>query len=89
MWGNENVRNGGWSFRSSRPLQGMDCVRKETIEEQRLDYEKQIQEYKERAECLERQVLGELGDVGKRDKKELADENHALRELVRALQSKV
>jgi len=68
---------------------GMDCVRKETIEEQRLDYEKQIQEYKERAECLERQVLGELGDVGKRDKKELADENHALRELVRALQSKV
>ena len=60
-------------------------VREVTMEQQRLDYEKQIQGYKEKAETLENQ----LSTLGDRDKKELADENHALRELVRALQSKV
>eukprot|EP00668_Euglena_longa_P034086 GGOE01043821.1.p1 GENE.GGOE01043821.1~~GGOE01043821.1.p1 ORF type:complete len:773 (+),score=300.45 GGOE01043821.1:29-2320(+) len=64
---------------------GMDCVRSETIEEQRLDYEKQVQAYKEQVECLERRLEG----VETRDTQLLAEENHALRELVRALQGKL
>jgi len=64
---------------------GLDGVRAQALGEQQLDYEKQLQAARERAECLELQ----LATLEPRNVHELSEENHALRELVRALQTKV